>query len=82
MYRTDYCGRLSGEDVGRRVRLAGWVKRRRDLGGLTFVDLRDSTGVVQLIFSGSDPRLSIGHDLNREDVITVAGKVRPRGRRM
>jgi len=79
MYRTDYCGRLSGEDVGRRVRLAGWVKRRRDLGGLTFVDLRDSTGVVQLIFSGSDPRLSIGHDLNREDVITVAGKVRPRG---
>ncbi|MCD6142325.1 aspartate--tRNA ligase [Candidatus Bipolaricaulota bacterium] len=79
MYRTDYCGRLSGEDVGRRVRLAGWVKRRRDLGGLTFVDLRDSTGVVQLIFSGSDPRLSIGHDLNREDVITVVGKVRPRG---
>ncbi len=79
MYRTEYCGRLTKDDIGRQVTLAGWVKRRRDLGGLTFVDLRDSSGVVQLIFQGDDPRLSDGHTLNREDVITVKGKVRSRG---
>lgn len=79
MYRTEYCGRLTKDDIGRRVTLCGWVKRRRDLGGLTFVDLRDSSGVVQLIFQGDDPRLSDGHTLNREDVIAVAGEVRSRG---
>ncbi len=79
MYRTEYCGRLTKDDIGRRVTLCGWVKRRRDLGGLTFVDLRDSSGVVQLIFQGDDPRLSDGHTLNREDVISVVGEVRSRG---
>ncbi len=78
MQRTDYCGRLAGRDVGREVVLCGWVKRRRDLGALTFVDLRDSSGVVQLLFSGDDPRLALAHDLNREDVIAVRGKVRVR----
>ena len=81
MYRTEYCGRLTKNDIGRQVTLAGWVKRRRDLGGLTFVDLRDSSGVVQLIFQGDDPRLSDGHTLNREDVIAVKGKVRSRGKK-
>ncbi len=78
MQRTDYCGRLAGHDVGREVVLCGWVKRRRDLGALTFVDLRDSSGVVQLLFPGDDPHLGQAHGLNREDVIAVRGKVRAR----
>lgn len=46
-----FCGELSVKDVEREVRLAGWVHRRRDLGGLIFIDLRDRLGIVQLIFS-------------------------------
>ncbi len=78
MNRSDYCTHLSTEDIGRQVTLCGWVKRRRDLGGLTFVDLRDSSGVIQLLFSGDDPALADGHTLNREDVICVSGSVRAR----
>jgi len=76
--RTDYCGKLSPADVGREVRLAGWVNRRRDFGPLTFVDLRDRTGIAQLVFSGEDEGLGDVHTLNREDVIAVAGTVRKR----
>jgi aspartyl-tRNA synthetase len=54
------------------------VKRRRDLGALTFVDLRDSSGVVQLLFSGEDPNLAEAHTLNREDVIAISGTIAPR----
>jgi aspartyl-tRNA synthetase len=54
------------------------VKRRRDLGALTFVDLRDSSGVIQLLFPGEDPNLAEAHTLNREDVIAVIGTIAPR----
>jgi len=47
--RTDYCGQLRGTDAGRRVVLAGWVQRVRDIGSLVFVDLRDRSGLVQLV---------------------------------
>jgi aspartyl-tRNA synthetase len=78
MNRTDYAARLSTADLGRRVTLGGWVKRRRDLGALTFVDLRDSSGVIQLLLRGGDPCLAVGHTLNREDVIVVCGTVAAR----
>ena len=78
MNRTDYCAHLSATEIGRQVTLCGWVKRRRDLGALTFVDLRDSSGVVQLLFSGDNPALSDAHTLNREDVVCITGTVRAR----
>jgi len=78
--RTDHCGRLTKADVGRTVKLAGWVNRRRDFGTITFVDLRDRTGIVQLLFSqdGDARETETAHALNREDVIAVTGVVQPR----
>ncbi len=73
--RTANCGELSAADVGRSVHLAGWVNRRRDLGKLTFVDLRDHTGIVQLLFGDDRDDLRDAHTLNREDVLVVRGTV-------
>ena len=81
--RSQYCGSLNTGDVGKRVELAGWVYRRRDHGGLIFVDLRDVTGVVQVVFS---PEIApavhaSAHDIKQEYVIRVEGEVslRPEG---
>jgi aspartyl-tRNA synthetase len=81
--RTDYCGALRKEDVNRQVILLGWVQRRRDLGGLIFVELRDREGIVQVVFN---PEVSpVPHEkastLRSEYVIGVKGDVvlRPQG---
>ncbi len=81
--RTGYCGDLRKKDVDREVILLGWVQRRRDLGGLIFVELRDRQGVVQVVFN---PELSSGahekaQSLRSEYVIAVQGTVvaRPEG---
>ena len=77
--RTDYCAHLAASDVGRTVALTGWVNRRRDLGGITFVDLRDRSGLVQLFFPGDHEGLEQAHTLNREDVLRITGTVTRRG---
>ncbi len=80
MYRTDYCGELTAQATGRTVTLAGWVHRRRDHGQLIFIDLRDRTGLVQVVFN---PDLAAAlheaaHLLRSEYVVQVIGTVAPR----
>ncbi|HPH02134.1 MAG TPA: aspartate--tRNA ligase [Spirochaetota bacterium] len=77
MYRNEYCGTLTKKDVGREVELAGWVLRRRDHGGVIFVDLRDRSGYSQIVFNpdaSSDAHAQAEH-LHNEYVIRVRGKV-------
>ncbi len=76
--RTNYCAHLSSADLGQTVTLAGWVNRRRDFGAITFVDLRDRSGLVQLLFDGDSEGLEQAHTLNREDVVQVTGTVSAR----
>ena len=80
MLKTHSCGELSKKDVGSEVTLAGWVDRRRDHGGLIFIDLRDREGVVQVVFN---PEISqschkIASEMRSEYVVRVSGKVSPR----
>ncbi len=71
--RTHTCGELRSEHVGQRVTLAGWLHNRRDLGGVTFVDLRDHYGITQLVTrEGTDPDLA---RLSKETVLRVTGEV-------
>lgn len=78
--RTDYCGSFTREDEGREVTVCGWVQRRRDLGSLIFVDLRDRTGIVQLAFDDNTDRAVFEKavTLRSEFVAMASGKVRIR----
>jgi aspartyl-tRNA synthetase len=76
-YRSHWAGELRADDVGQQVRVAGWVHRRRDHGGLIFIDLRDRTGLLQLVFrpeEAPDAHTAAGR-LRGEDVITVSGEL-------
>ena len=79
MKRTDYCGRIDRRYLGQDVTVMGWVHRRRDHGGVIFIDLRDREGLVQVV---CDPdradTFAIGERLRSEFCIAVAGRVRPR----
>ena len=55
MYKTHTCGELRKSDIGKEVKLAGWINRRRDHGGVTFIDLRDRFGVVQVVSNPISP---------------------------
>ncbi|MCS6985963.1 MAG: aspartate--tRNA ligase [Sphingomonadaceae bacterium] len=74
-YRTHHCGALRRADVGRRVRLSGWVHRRRDHGGLLFIDLRDHFGITQLVATAGSPALQVMERLRPESVVRVTGEV-------
>ncbi len=72
------CGALRGADEGTSAELSGWVNRRRDHGGLIFVDLRDSGGVTQIVFDPQHPSFRDAEHLRHEDVLRVRGTVRRR----
>ena len=75
-WERPFCGSLRAADVGRRVELVGWVRRRRNLGGIVFVDLRDRDGWVQVLLR--DELREAGEKLSQEDVVRVVGTVVPR----
>ncbi|BDZ31010.1 aspartate--tRNA ligase [Lactiplantibacillus sp. WILCCON 0030] len=77
MKRTTYAGLINEDYLGQKVILQGWVQKRRDLGGLIFIDLRDREGILQLVFSQefSTTALAVADQLRNEYVIEVQGKV-------
>jgi aspartyl-tRNA synthetase len=79
-YRTHTCGQLRTEHVGRRVRLAGWIHRKRDLGGLLFIDLRDHYGITQCVVTPSNPYFSRLERIRVESVVSMTGEVVARER--
>ncbi|HIJ59571.1 MAG TPA: aspartate--tRNA ligase [Nitrospirae bacterium] len=80
MYRDRDCGEITISDIGKKMRLSGWVFRRRDHGGLIFIDLRDRSGIIQIVFSPdvSGDVHKLAHNLRSEYVITISGIVRKR----
>jgi aspartyl-tRNA synthetase len=80
MYRTHHCNELRKTDIGREVKLAGWVAVRRDHGGVIFIDLRDREGLTQVVFRPEENAevAKQSHSLRTEEVIQVCGKVAPR----
>jgi aspartyl-tRNA synthetase len=74
-YRTHTCGGLRAADVGKTARLSGWVHRKRDHGGLLFIDLRDHYGLTQCVATPSNPHFSRLERLRVESVVTLTGEV-------
>ena len=77
MIRSCYCNEVREEQIGQRLTLCGWVNRRRDHGGVTFIDLRDRTGIVQVVFSPErQPEVhQQAHNLRSEFVLRISGEV-------
>jgi len=75
--RTYFCGEVTEHTIGESVTLKGWVQKRRDLGGLIFIDLRDRTGIVQIVFNPdvSKEALAIAEKVRNEYVLDIKGKV-------
>ena len=77
-YRSHTCAALKAADVGNEVRLSGWIHRKRDHGGVLFVDLRDHYGITQIVADSDSPALPILEGLRVESVITIDGTVKAR----
>lgn len=78
LYRTHTCAQLSSANVGETVRLSGWVHRKRDHGGVLFVDLRDHYGITQIVADTDSAALPVLESLRVESVITIDGEVKAR----
>ncbi|WP_201713717.1 aspartate--tRNA ligase [Rossellomorea arthrocnemi] len=79
--RTAYCGDITESYIGEKITIKGWVQKRRDLGGLIFIDLRDREGIVQVVFNPdlSGEALSLAEKIRNEYVLSVTGTVVARG---
>ena len=78
VYRTHDCGALGHADIGQTVKLSGWVHRKRDHGGVVFIDLRDHYGLTQCVVDSTDAAFGAAEQLRNESVITITGEVRAR----
>ncbi len=74
-YRTHHCSELTLDNIGQKVKLSGWIHRKRDHGNLLFVDLRDHYGITQLVIDSSNKELEKIAHIRNESVITVVGQV-------
>src|SRR6187551_1879796 len=77
-YRSHNCAALRPEQVGQTVRLSGWVHRKRDHGGVLFVDLRDHYGITQIVADSDSPALELLEHVRVESVVTIDGSVKAR----
>ena len=77
-YKTHTCNEISLEDVGKKVRIAGWVQTIRDLGGLVFLDIRDMYGITQVVTSGEEKDVDFASHIPIESTVTVYGTVKKR----
>ena len=77
-YRSHTCGALTRDNVGDTIRLSGWVHRKRDHGGVLFIDLRDHYGITQIVADVDSPALPILESLRTESVVTIDGQVKLR----
>ncbi len=77
-YRTHHCAQLTAAQVGETVRLSGWVHRKRDHGGVLFIDLRDHYGITQIVADSDSPALPALESIRTESVVTIDGVVKKR----
>ncbi len=78
MIRSHYCGEVTENLVGKNITICGWIQRRRDHGGVIFIDLRDREGLVQVVFEPEFEKFKLAESLRSEFVIEVEGCVRTR----
>lgn len=78
-YRDHNCGELRKENVGERVKIAGWIQKSRNLGGLVFIDLRDQYGLTQCVISGEGELVDTVSNIPTESTVSIEGTVRLRG---
>jgi aspartyl-tRNA synthetase (EC 6.1.1.12) len=77
--RTHYCGEVNQKHLEQNVTIYGWVHRRRDHGGVIFIDLRDREGLLQIVFDPDSPEtFMLGESVRSEYVLSIEGVVRPR----
>ena len=74
-YRSHTCGEITLSNIGENIKLSGWIDRKRDHGGLLFIDLRDHYGIVQLVIDNDNEFFSVCEEAKLESVITISGKV-------
>ena len=77
-YRTHNCGEIRKEEVGKKVKISGWIQTVRDLGGVVFIDVRDQYGITQVVVSGNEKDVDFASRIPNESTICVSGTVRLR----
>ena len=80
MLRTHLCAELNEEHIGKEVQVCGWCNTYRDHGGVIFIDLRDKSGIIQLVCDPNSQAHSIASSVRDEYVLLAKGKIRARGK--